>query len=357
MNLYKIKFPFEEVGLPEDSENFSSATSIELAGKVVMAFLMLQTPMEKVIGENRPGFLVADFHYFWASDLALELGIPRLVFHPRSYSAFCAEHSISTYAPHKKVQSDKELFVLPGLPDEIQMTSLQLPDWIRKPDYYTEIINKIEASEKNSYGILVNSFYELEKDYAHHYKNVVGNRACYYRIQIALALESLDQTFIWVVREADSANDTKWLPERFEGKMRERNKSLIIRGSWAPQLMILDHPATGGFLTHCGWNSILESINLGVPMVTWPLSAEQFYNEKLVTRVLRIGVEVGVESWTPSATASRSFVEGEKIEKAVSKLMTSGEEAVERRKRAKEFSDAAKGAVKEGGSSSSNLTA
>ncbi|XVF36316.1 hypothetical protein REPUB_Repub19eG0047700 [Reevesia pubescens] len=227
-----------------------------MALKVFTAYQMLQTPMQQVVRETKPDCLVADFHYFWATDLALELGIPRLVFHPRSYSALCFEHNISNYAPHKKVQSDKELFVLPGLPDEIQMTSLELPDWIRKPDFYTEMLNKIEESEKNSYGIVVNSFYELEKDYADHYKNVVGNRAwpvgplwLYNRdnnphknqhstlmnwldsqvhnsvlyisfgslscfsptqlLQIALALETLDHPFIWVVREADSAKDTK----------------------------------------------------------------------------------------------------------------------------------------------------
>jgi hypothetical protein len=61
-------------------------------------------------------------------------------------------------------------------------------------------------------------------------------------------------------------------------------KGLIIRG-WAPQVLILDHEAVGGFVTHCGWNSTLEGVTAGVPMVTWPMFAEQFFNEKLVTQV------------------------------------------------------------------------
>ncbi|XVF06744.1 hypothetical protein REPUB_Repub06bG0076800 [Reevesia pubescens] len=403
INLFKFKFPSEEAGLPEGIETLSLATSNVERAKVFTAFLMLQTPMEQVIRETKPDCLVADYHCFWASGLALELGIPRLVFQPKSYFALCAEHTISKYAPHKKVQFDEELFVLAGLPDEIKMTSLELPVWNKKPGFYSEILNKIEESEKNSFGIVVDSFYNLEKDYVDHYKNVVGNRAwsvgpswlynrdnnadknqhsvlmnwldsqvhssvlyisfgsltCFsptQMLQIALALETLDHPFIWVVREADSAKDTIWLPERFEEKMRDGNKGLILRG-WAPQTMILDHPATGGFLTHCGWNSILESIAVGVPMATWPISGEQFYNEKLVTRVLRIGVEVGVESWSPELIETCSFVEREKIEKALIELMTGKEEAVERRKRAKEFSEAAKTAVKEDGSSYSNLTA
>ena len=71
-----------------------------------------------------------------------------------------------------------------------------------------------------------------------------------------------------------------------------KGKGLIIRG-WAPQVLILDHEAVGGFMTHCGWNSTIESIAAGVPMVTWPLYAEQFCNEKLVKDVLKIGVDVG----------------------------------------------------------------
>ena len=71
---------------------------------------------------------------------------------------------------------------------------------------------------------------------------------------------------------------------------------LIIRG-WAPQVLILDHEAIGAFVTHCGWNSTLEGITAGKPMVTWPIFAEQFYNEKLVTDVLKTGVGVGVKEW------------------------------------------------------------
>ncbi|GFP80672.1 scopoletin glucosyltransferase [Phtheirospermum japonicum] len=61
--------------------------------------------------------------------------------------------------------------------------------------------------------------------------------------------------------------------------------------------MILDHPSIGAFVTHCGWNSTLEGICAGVPMVMWPAFAEQFYNEKMVTEVLGTGVSVGNKKW------------------------------------------------------------
>ncbi|KAJ9159524.1 hypothetical protein P3X46_025030 [Hevea brasiliensis] len=129
-------------------------------------------------------------------------------------------------------------------------------------------------------------------------------------------------------------------------------KGLIIRG-WAPQLSILEHEAVGGFVTCCGWNSTLEAICAGVPMVTWPVSAEQFYNEKLVTLVLRIGVAVGAQQWAIDVGDS---VKKEAIKKAVTYLMAS-EEAEEMRCRVKKLGEMGRKAVEEGGSSHSDFNA
>ncbi|MCE2054886.1 hypothetical protein HAX54_041590 [Datura stramonium] len=96
--------------------------------------------------------------------------------------------------------------------------------------------------------------------------------------EIAKALEASEPSlFIWVVRKDQSAQTT-WLPDGFEE--RAKKKGVIIRG-WAPQLTILDHSAVGGFMSHCGWNSVLEAIVAGA-VADGPVFAEQFYNEKLV---------------------------------------------------------------------------
>ncbi|KAF2321085.1 hypothetical protein GH714_033727 [Hevea brasiliensis] len=158
--------------------------------------------------------------------------------------------------------------------------------------------------------------------------------------------------FIWVVRRNKSSEEEDkedWLPEGFEERIGERG--LIIRG-WAPQLLILDHEAVGGFVTHCGWNSILEGITSGVPMVTWPAAAEQFYNEKLVTQILKIGIGVGAQQWNMYGHGIMS----ESIEKAVTQIMK-GSEAEEMRRKAKALSKMARMAVEEGGSSCSHLNA
>ena len=141
----------------------------------------------------------------------------------------------------------------------------------------------------------------------------------------------------------------------FEERVKDRG--LIIRG-WAPQVLILSHPSVGGFLTHCGWNSTLESVCAGVPMITWPQFAEQFINEKLVVQVLGTGVGVGVDSVVHVGEEDMSGVKvkREDVKKAIEKAMDDGIEGHERRKRAKELGKIASNAIKEGGSSYLNLT-
>lgn len=175
----------------------------------------------------------------------------------------------------------------------------------------------------------------------------VTNFASSQLYEIAIALEASGQDFVWVIRKVKNVEE---LPEGFEERV--KGKGLIIKG-WAPQVLILDHEAVGGFVTHCGWNSTLEGVCAGVPMVTWPFFADQFYNEKLVTEVLRIGVAVGVQQWSRNGSGG---IKREAIEKAVKSLMV-GKESEEMRRRAKELKEMARKAVEEGGSSYANLSA
>ena len=109
-------------------------------------------------------------------------------------------------------------------------------------------------------------------------------------------------------------------------------------------------------MTHCGWNSTLEGICAGVPLITWPHFAEQFVNERLVVDVLKTGVEVGVKAaiqwWDEQKEAT---VTRDAVETAVSKLMDEGEAAEEMRMRAKEFGVKARKALEEGGSSYNSI--
>ncbi|CAM9002452.1 unnamed protein product [Rhodiola kirilowii] len=119
-------------------------------------------------------------------------------------------------------------------------------------------------------------------------------------VQLAKALEESDQPFIWVLNPnvvvhgpppppSAGATDEVYFPYELVTKVGKRG--LIIKG-WAPQLMILGHPSTGGFLSHCGWNSTVEAIGRGVPILAWPIRGDQFSDAKLVVSLLKTGYMV-----------------------------------------------------------------
>lgn len=174
--------------------------------------------------------------------------------------------------------------------------------------------------------------------------------------EIGLGLESSNVPFIWIIRGLNFTLEVeKWLrDENFEERVKGRG--VIIRG-WAPQVLILSHPSVGGFLTHCGWNSTLEGISRGVPMATFPMFAEQFYNEKFIVNILKTGVRVGVEVSTTSWNEEKSgvLISKDQVKKAIDQLMDQGLEGEERRKIAKDLAHISKKAIQEEGSSYLNI--
>ncbi|KAK7362599.1 hypothetical protein VNO77_04716 [Canavalia gladiata] len=404
IHIQTIKFPSIELGLPEECEHLDSIPSGDYMPSFLRATQFLQEPFEQLLLQQRPNCVVADAFFPWVTDSTAKFGIPRLVFHGISLFSSCATVIMSLYQPYNNTSDDSELFVIPNLPGEIKMTRLQVQDFVMKDDLdFNRFWKEIKESEVNCYGVVVNSFYELEKVYADCYNKVLGRRQwCIgplslckrnmeeitYRgkevcideheclkwldkkevnsvvyvsfgsmvdlpnsqlLEIASGLEVSKQQFIWVVGKRKEEGE-EWLPEGFEKRIEGRG--LIIRG-WAPQVLILEHEAIGAFVTHCGWNSTLEGVTAGVPMVTWPVGAEQFYNEKLVTEVLKIGVSVGVKKWSHFG---EDGIKWDTVEKAV-KLVMVDEEGKEMRNKAKVLAHMARQAVEEGGSSYSNLNA
>ncbi|GFP79338.1 UDP-glycosyltransferase 73c3 [Phtheirospermum japonicum] len=102
--------------------------------------------------------------------------------------------------------------------------------------------------------------------------------------QLAQALGESGRSFIWVIQPGSGIPGP---PANFFGE-KVKGRGLIIKG-WAPQLLILSHPSTGGFLSHCGWNSTVEAIGRGVPILAWPIRGDQFYDAKLVVKYLGVG--------------------------------------------------------------------
>ncbi|KAI3830183.1 hypothetical protein L1987_04317 [Smallanthus sonchifolius] len=163
--------------------------------------------------------------------------------------------------------------------------------------------------------------------------------------ELAIGLENSGQKFIWVLRDADKGDIFKGegrnfeLPKGFEESV--EGKGLVVR-EWAPQLELLAHIATGGFMSHCGWNSSMESITMGVPIAAWPMHSDQPRNATLITDVLKIGVDVG--DWGRGGEVVTSSV----IEETIRKLMDS-EAGNEIRNRAKKIGEDVRQSVEEGG--------
>ncbi|PIN22166.1 UDP-glucuronosyl and UDP-glucosyl transferase [Handroanthus impetiginosus] len=119
--------------------------------------------------------------------------------------------------------------------------------------------------------------------------------------EIAEALERSGKRFLWSLRKpppkeklefpGDYENPEEVLPEGFL----ERTVGFGKVIGWAPQMVILAHAAVGGFVSHCGWNSILESVWCGVPIATWPLSAEQQANAFELVKEFIMAIEIKMD--------------------------------------------------------------
>ncbi|XVE51313.1 hypothetical protein DITRI_Ditri02bG0029900 [Diplodiscus trichospermus] len=156
--------------------------------------------------------------------------------------------------------------------------------------------------------------------------------------ELAWALKRSDYYFLWLVREIEEAK----LPNNFIGETRE--KGLVV--SWCPQLEVLSHESIGCFFTHCGFNSVLEALSLGVPMLAMPQWTDQGTNAKHVEDVWGIGIRVGADE--------KGLVRREVIKQRIKEIME-GENGKEVKKNAIKWKDLAKKAVEEGGTSDKNM--
>lgn len=139
-------------------------------------------------------------------------------------------------------------------------------------------------------------------------------------------------SFIWVLRpDIVSSDEPDPLPARF--KELARGRGIVV--PWCRQVEVLSHVSIGGFLTHCGWNSVLEGIWCGVPLLCFPLVTDQVTNRKLVVRDWRIGLDGGgIDRADRGEVARRIQVlmkgeEGEMVRVEIKKVKARLEKAVE----------------------------
>ncbi|XP_057440841.1 anthocyanidin 3-O-glucosyltransferase 2-like [Lotus japonicus] len=178
--------------------------------------------------------------------------------------------------------------------------------------------------------------------------------------EIAHAIVNSGARFVWSLRKPPlkgsmagpsdySVHDlASVLPEGFLDRTTEIGRVI----GWAPQARVLAHPATGGFVSHCGWNSTLESIYFGVPIATWPLYAEQQTNAFLLVRELKIAVEISLDYRVEVYVGPNYLLTADKIEGGIRSVLDKDGEV---RKRVKEMSERSRKTLLEGGCSYSYL--
>ncbi|KAM4090158.1 hypothetical protein ACJW30_09G038400 [Castanea mollissima] len=375
IRLVQLQLPLHEAGLPEGCENIDTVPSRGLFRNFFDAVSKLQQPLEQLREEMEPSpsCIIADKNLAWTGDIATKFHIPRILFDGTScFNLLCCHNILASKVNESASVSDLEPFVVPVLPDRIELTRAQLPTNLNTSlKDFKGLHEKINASEEGAYGVVVNSFVDLEPEYVKGHRKANGNKvwcigpvslsnkadldkaqrankssidenqclkwldlwpqnsvvyACLgslsrltllQLIELGLGLEACDRPFIWVIREDKNEEIEKWIiKDGFEEKTKGRG--LLIRG-WAPQILILSHSAIGGFLTHC---------------------------------VLKIGERVGAEIAIPLGDEEKFgvLVKREEVRDALGKIMTEGKETEDRRQRARKLAEMAKIAI-EGGSS------
>ncbi|CAH9102101.1 unnamed protein product [Cuscuta europaea] len=156
--------------------------------------------------------------------------------------------------------------------------------------------------------------------------------------EIAMGLAQSNKYFIWAVRDSEQSK----IPKNFKPNTAQRG--LILK--WCPQVKVLSHKAVACFLTHCGWNSTLEALSLGVPVVAMPQMVDQPTNAKFIDDVWRVGIRVRVNE--------RGIVTRQEVNDRILEVME-GVRADEIKRNAVKWKGLAGEALMEGGSSYVNI--
>ncbi|XP_059284480.1 UDP-glycosyltransferase 90A1-like [Lycium ferocissimum] len=389
INIIDIPFPQNIEGIPPGVESTDKLPSMSLFSTFANATKSMKSHFEKALESLPPvTFMITDGFLGWTLDSANKFGIPRLVYF--GISTFATSLSRSSSVLLRTELSDDDLFEVPDFP-WIKLTRNDFDSPLRDREPKGSLFElRVETgiATSKSYALLVNSFYELESLYINYFNSKFSPKALcvgpfcaavepqksqlerlekpsyikwldgmleqgksvlyvafgtqaeisfeQYR-EITNGLEKSEVNFLWVVRKSiDDVN------EGFENRV--ENRGLVVT-EWVDQREILNHGSVQGFLSHCGWNSVIESICAKVPILAWPMMAEQHLNARMVVEEIKIGLRV--ETCDGSV---RGFVKCEGLEKPIRELME-GEKGKEARKKVEDIGEAAINAVKEGGSS------
>ncbi|KAM1140004.1 hypothetical protein TB2_040054 [Malus domestica] len=314
IELVELHLPYEE--LPELPPHYHTTNGLppHLMPTLKKAFDMASDNFSNILKTLKPDLLIYDFLQPWAPSRALSKNIPAVQFYPS-----CA--AMASFGNHRRCKSPSARFPFPsiylrdyelmkfnnlgkspsnGLSDG-ERVIVPVGSLVQEPldgeGEETEIIKWLNTRERSS--VVFVSFgteYFLSKEEIQ---------------EIALGLELSNVCFIWVIRfpVGETTKIEELLPEGFMERVGERGT--VVEG-WAPQAKILQHSSIGGFVSHCGWSSVMESIKFCVPIIAIPMHLDQPLNARLVEEV-GVGLEV-------QRTGSGSL-EREEVAKAITEVL------------------------------------
>ncbi|KAK4381071.1 UDP-glycosyltransferase 90A1 [Sesamum angolense] len=382
ISVIDIPFPQDVQSIPPGVESTDKLPDISLWPDLVAATKLMQPHFEQVL-ESLPriSFMITDCFLGWTLDSANKYYIPRVACYPMGTFQLCLAHLVSDGC----FVAGEEGIKLVDFPwikmkrEDFEPIFID-PESVKGTKAYEITIEQIRANSK-SHGSVVNTFYELESVFNDFWNSKIGPRAwCVGPLSMAepqkiksanyqtpwwiswldqmreagkpvlyvafgtqveisqaqfreiqIALEKSGVNFLWLVRKNE-------LDDGFEE--RAKSRGTVVK-EWVDQREILEHETVRGFLCHCGWSSVMESICAKVPILAWPMMWEQPLNARMVVDVAGVGLRV---------EGCNGFVESEALAKAAKELME-GSASEEVRKKAEEVGGAAVKAVEEGGSS------
>lgn len=216
IRLLHIPFPSAEAGLPNCCETTEGITSVESMKRVYLALDLLRQPFEKLFErlDPKPTCMIVDKHLPWAAETARQSRIPRIIFDGSSCFFLLCFHTLWVSKVHESV-TESEPFVLPNFPDTIVLTKSQLPGMFN-PGLLDmkDFRERIRVAESEAYGIIVNTFEELEHRYLNEIQRVNGEKIWCIGPLSLCNKESSDKAQRGNKASIDEIECIKWLDEQ-----------------------------------------------------------------------------------------------------------------------------------------------
>ncbi|CAI9116123.1 OLC1v1017195C1 [Oldenlandia corymbosa var. corymbosa] len=349
-----VSIPLQRIeNLPEEAES-SMDIPRDKQRYLKMAFDLLQSPVATFLEgtKPKPDWIIVDYASYWLPQIAAKIGISTAFFSlftaatlaffgPPSFvlngedDRTTAEsftivpkwipfQSNVTFRLHEMIKSFEDSFSQESVvSDPIRFaTSIQESDLVVvrtsvefEPEW-VDLVRELYKKPVVSLGVLPPSLEDKDESGTDEkwleikgwLDNQSGSRVVYVALgteatlseeevqKMALGLEQSELPFFWVLRKPPtSVKDVlEMLPEGFMGRIAANSRGMVCT-EWVPQVKILSHPAVGAFLTHCGWNSVIEALGFGRVLVLFPLINEQGLNARLLQEK-QVGVEIPREA-------------------------------------------------------------